>query len=377
MKKKKILALSHTFVKEINLSFYKRLSKSKFFNIICVGPKFVFINNNKLHPDFKTKNLNSKLNFKQLLLKGKKSRFFYFKKLSKLIKSEKPDFILIDNDPISIQSLIIIFYSYFFNFKICYFSLENSLLNESKNISLKKIIKIILLTLGNLLIKRWVYKIFCFTNQIKKNCDFLGYKNKTFVMPLGYNEDVFKLRKKKKKNFFTISYFGRISREKGILTLLKSLNYLSFDNWVFMIDLDHIEDLKYYNELEIYLLELKKQNKLKIISCDYFEISKIMSKTDIVVLPSEYPEQYGRVIQESIASGSLVIGSNVGGIPEIINDKKLLFKPGNYKEIAKLINQLFHDKNFYNQKFKREYKDIKENRTISKQVEIFIKNIIT
>ena len=154
------------------------------------------------------------------------------------------------------------------------------------------------------------------------------------------NEDVFKLRKKQKKNYFTISYFGRISKKKGILTLLKALNHLKFDDWIFMIDIDHIDDKEYFIQLKPYLTNLSKRKKLKKISCDYFEISKFMSKSDIVVLPSEYPEQYGRVIQESVASGALVIGSNVGGIPEIINDKKLLFEPGNYMQIAKIIDKM-------------------------------------
>ena len=375
MKKNKILVISHTFAKKINFSFYEKLSNSKLFEIICVGPKFYYMNNKKIYPDFKSKNLDSKLNFKKLILKNKKSRLFYFKDLTKLIKSENPDVILVDNDPISLQSFIVIFYSFFFNFKICYFSLENDLLNIFKKKSLKKILKIILLFISNFLVKGWVHKIFCFTNEIKNNYDFLGYKNKTSVIPLGYNEDVFKLRKKQKKNYITISYFGRISKKKGILTLLKALNHLKFDNWIFMIDMYHIDDKEYFIQLKPYLTDLSKRKKLKKINCDYFEISKFMSKSDIVVLPSEHPEQYGRVIQESVASGALVIGSNVGGIPEIINDKKLLFEPGNYMQIAKIIDKLFYDKNFYNQKLKKTYNNIHKKRTISKQVELFIKYI--
>ena len=375
MKKNKILAISHTFVKKINLSFYKKLCDSKLFKIICVGPKYINIENKKIYPDFKVKSLNSQLNFKKLSLKNKKSRFFYFKGLPKIIKKEKPDFILIDNDPISIQSLIIVYYSFFLNYKICYFTLENDLLSISKKVSLKKILKIIILTTSNFLIKRFVYKIFCFTNEIKKNYDFLGYKNKTAVIPLGYNENVFKLRKGKKSNYFIISYFGRITKDKGLLTLLKALNHLKFNNWAFMIDMEHVVDKKYFNQLKPYIKKLTKRKKLRIVRCDYFAISKFMSKSDLVVVPSEYPEQYGRVIQESVASGALVIGSDIGGISEIIKDKKLLFKPGEYMQIAKIINKLYYDKNFYKQKLQKIYKNIHKQRTISKQAELFIKNI--
>ena len=375
MKKNKILAISHTFVKKINLSFYEKLYDSRLFKITCVGPRFINMDNKRIYPDFKTENLNPQLNFKKLILKNKKSRLFYFKGLAKIIKTYKPNFILFDNDPISLQSFFVIYYSFFFKYKICYFSLENDLLNIFKNISLKKILKIIILSISNLVVKRWVYKIFCFTNEIKRNYDLLGYKNKTSIIPLGYNENIFKLRKKQKTKYFTIAYFGRIAKEKGLLTLLKALNHLKFNNWIFMIDMDHVVDKKYLNELKPYLKKLAKKKKLKIISCNYFEISKFMSKSDIVVVPSEYPEQYGRVIQESVASGALVIGSNLGGISEIIDNKKLLFSPGNYIQIAKIINKSFYNKIFYKQQLRKIYKNIRKQRTISRQAELFIKTI--
>ena len=62
MKKNKILAISHTFVKKINLSFYKKLCDSKLFKIICVGPKYI-----NIEKIFKIKFFteNNKLKFKK------------------------------------------------------------------------------------------------------------------------------------------------------------------------------------------------------------------------------------------------------------------------------------------------------------------------
>ena len=77
-----------------------------------------------------------------------------------------------------------------------------------------------------------------------------------------------------------------------------------------------------------------------MIKCDHFQIAKFMSKSDLVVLPSIYEEQYGRVIQEAVACGSLVIGSNVGAISEIIKDKDLLFEKNNYNQLSNKINKL-------------------------------------
>ena len=46
-------------------------------------------------------------------------------------------------------------------------------------------------------------------------------------MPLGYDEKIFYLRKRKKNKKFNISYFGRIKYDKGIHILIKSLKDVS------------------------------------------------------------------------------------------------------------------------------------------------------
>ena len=48
-----------------------------------------------------------------------------------------------------------------------------------------------------------------------------------------------------------------------------------------------------------------------------------MQKTNLTIVPSEWNEQYGRVIQEASVCGSVVIGSNIGAIPEILIKKNL------------------------------------------------------
>ena len=97
-----------------------------------------------------------------------------------------------------------------------------------------------------------------------------------------------------------------------------------------------------------------------------------MSNSDLVVLPSIYEEQYGRVIQEAVASGSLAIGSNVGAIPEIIKDKNLIFKNKDSDELAKKINKL-KNSNFYKTKINTLYSRIMKERTLEKQLNILKK----
>ena len=47
-----------------------------------------------------------------------------------------------------------------------------------------------------------VFKIFCINNQIKDNYSSFGFEKKTILIPLGYNESIFKKKSINKKFVF-------------------------------------------------------------------------------------------------------------------------------------------------------------------------------
>ena len=65
------------------------------------------------------------------------------------------------------------------------------------------------------------------------------------------------------------------------------------------------------------------------------DIPDIMRQLHLLVVPSQF-EPFGRVVIEAMACGRPVIGSNDGGIPEIIEHGKTgyLVEPGNYQGFA-------------------------------------------
>jgi len=85
-----------------------------------------------------------------------------------------------------------------------------------------KIVKIIFYKLIYFLFNKKISQIFCYTNQIKLNLDYCGYSNKTVVIPLGYNPKIFfpSTNNDNNNDKIILSYFGRISKKKGIHTLL-------------------------------------------------------------------------------------------------------------------------------------------------------------
>jgi len=133
----------------------------------------------------------------------------------------------------------------------------------------------------------------------------------------------------------SIVYFGRLSAEKGLFTLLKAVKGLG-------VICKIVGDGPLRSALEnkarheglanVSFLGYRSQEQLKP------EIQKSL----LVVLPSEWYENNSRSLMESYALGKPVIGSRIGGIPEFIEDDKtgLLFEPGNPKDLREKIVHL-------------------------------------
>lgn len=78
----------------------------------------------------------------------------------------------------------------------------------------------------------------------------------------------------------------------------------------------------------------------------HFRLHEFYEKTNLVVLPSASLENSPLVILEAMASARPVIGTRIGGIPEMIIEGKngLLCTPGNPDDLSKKILQLLLDK---------------------------------
>lgn len=73
------------------------------------------------------------------------------------------------------------------------------------------------------------------------------------------------------------------------------------------------------------------------------DVEDIIPGCDVLVLPS-FSESFGLVLIEALACGKPVIGSDVGGISEIINDDVgLLVNPKKVSSIAKAIDKIIND----------------------------------
>ena len=74
------------------------------------------------------------------------------------------------------------------------------------------------------------------------------------------------------------------------------------------------------------------------------DLIRLTAGAKLTVVPSEWMEVLGFVVLESFALGRPVIGSRIGGIPELLSeDRGVLFEPGNIEELREKLIALFYD----------------------------------
>jgi len=103
-------------------------------------------------------------------------------------------------------------------------------------------------------------------------------------------------------------------------------------------------------EIERYAQELNISTNVKFTGLRR-DISLLLSLSDIFILPSIEVEGLGLAIIEAIAMKKSVIGSDLGGIPEVIEDDSngLLFPPGDVDRLSSAIERLANDRHLREQ----------------------------
>lgn len=96
------------------------------------------------------------------------------------------------------------------------------------------------------------------------------------------------------------------------------------------------------------------------------DLPGIFSKTDVAIIPSR-SENYPFIVRECLHAGVPVIASNVGGIPEIIQDgvNGFLFKQGDFRDLANKLQFIIQNP----QKIFALRKNIQPVRTVSEDAE--------
>ncbi|MEF8973808.1 MAG: glycosyltransferase family 4 protein, partial [Haloarcula sp.] len=140
-----------------------------------------------------------------------------------------------------------------------------------------------------------------------------------------------------------VLYVGQHIEAKGLRTLLESAEYVN--DVIFHIcgtgpDASRVEDAA---------------ERLSNVEYHGFvsdqRLVELRRRVAAAVVPSIWMEVYGIVIAESFAAGLPVIGSGIGGIPELVTpgETGFLFEPKDSVELAERIERLLGDADLRNQ----------------------------
>lgn len=131
-------------------------------------------------------------------------------------------------------------------------------------------------------------------------------------------------------------FLGRLSHEKGILTLLDSVRRLEnielsiYGRGPAAKEINHFIEA---NGLTQYVFMKGFINKE--------DIATVIASNDATIVPSEWFENYPFSVIESLGLGTPVIGAMMGGIPELINEGEngMLFEAGNSTDLKRVLEE--------------------------------------
>jgi glycosyltransferase involved in cell wall biosynthesis len=165
-------------------------------------------------------------------------------------------------------------------------------------------------------------------------------RSKRIKLANGIETDFHEYIPKDKSDHFNILFVGRLGIHKGAHILIKAI--LNIAN--ICVRLQIIGDGDYRIELE----QLAKNDERIIFygTIPNKEITHFYRMADVTVVPSLCYDNAPLVIQESFRNGTPVIGSRIGGIPEMIihGYNGLLFDPGNVDELMQILQDLMSNR---------------------------------
>ena len=132
-------------------------------------------------------------------------------------------------------------------------------------------------------------------------------------------------------------YVGRLSKEKGIFNLIKAFSLIEEG------ELRIVGEGPEKEEIINFIREQHLENKVKLLGyLDKDKVKEQIRKCRFVVVPSIWYENCPYSIMETLAIGKPVIGANIGGIPELVQNEYsgITYNFDNIEELGSCIKKL-------------------------------------
>jgi glycosyltransferase involved in cell wall biosynthesis len=128
---------------------------------------------------------------------------------------------------------------------------------------------------------------------------------------------------------------GKMQYHKGFQNIVIAAKKLIMDG--ILAEVIFVGDGPYHGKLRNLTRKLGVTDRVKLVGhVDQQELERLYDWSDTVVVPTITPEPFGRVAVEAMSTGRPVIGTNTGGLTEIIDDGEtgFLVPPGDSSAIV-------------------------------------------
>lgn len=172
-------------------------------------------------------------------------------------------------------------------------------------------------------------------------------KKRVQMIPHGVNIDRFQPQSENhpavNSNKTTLLYVGRIGPRKGLNLALKALNELDDPN----IELLIAGTGRHEEHLQELATTFGVADQIQFLGyVQEEELPMLYSSADVFILPSLY-EGFGLVLLEAMACGTPVIGTDVGGIPTVVdNEETGLLIERDVSMLAKAIDKMSSNEDY-------------------------------
>lgn len=317
----------------------RKYTKTKFVFILI--PKIVQIMDKSAYTVIKRLRTKTNCNNYRFIFQ----RFYFLRKVSKLLKKENFDKLVLENHPTQFQVVKLNNNLIKYKNKIyyhCHNEIKKTFGFEKYFLECKKIISI-----SNFISDSIIKDIKGLEKDkisVLKNC----IDTETFNKKIDIDKERKVLNVDKDEKI--ILYTGRLVPEKGIMELIKSIQLVKTENIRLIVAGGAVSKISVDTP---FILQLKEEAKFTGKKVDFIgyvehsEIYKLYKTADVVVLPSIWEEPAGLTMIEASAAGAKLITTDVGGIKEYISDDSAIILKNNeclVENIAKSIDLILENK---------------------------------
>lgn len=146
-------------------------------------------------------------------------------------------------------------------------------------------------------------------------------------------------------NVFEVAYVGRLVAEKGLSLLVKAAKSLQEQGVTFKLifigggpELERLEQMVMrmgLSDLVSFTGDLRGE-----------QLEEMVSKIDVVVMPSVWEETAGLSAIEQMMRGRVVIATDVGGLGEVVGNAGLKFALGDWLSLASCVKKVAGNRDF-------------------------------